>query len=133
LKKLKTLISMQGNDFLKNLWRDLAGLPELPEQSERMPDLHIIRKIQWCPEFEELMRNRLVMGAFRYGLVDQKKSKSMNHMSSVRKRLDRYEETGNLEFLADVANLMMLEFMHCDKSNKKFIPLDDGIHSSPKI
>ena len=33
-------------------------------------------------------------------------------IASLRKRLHLYEETGNAEYLVDVANFAMIEFMH---------------------
>ena len=35
----------------------------------------------------------------------------MDAIGNIRKRLDKYEETGNTEFLADIANFAMIEFM----------------------
>lgn len=32
-------------------------------------------------------------------------------IGNIRKRLEKYEETGNTEFLADIANFAMIEFM----------------------
>lgn len=114
--------------FLMDLWRDFAGLPPQTE-IKLLPDLKTIMKSQWSEEFERYMRNRLVMGAFRYGLIEQDESKNYNHISSVRKRLDKYEETGNLEYLVDIANLMMLEFLHSTHPDKHFKATDDGVHS----
>jgi hypothetical protein len=45
------------------------------------------------------------MGAFRYGLLGEKGKKKFNRIASMKTRLDKYEETGNLEHLVDVANL----------------------------
>ncbi len=117
-------------DFLKDLWRDSVGLPE--EKIERVPDLEKLKETQWCPEFEMLMRARLIMGAFRYGLVITKNSKSYDHMSSIPKRIENYKQTGNLENLVDISNLCLLEFLHSEHPNKHFKAADDAIHSSKK-
>ena len=48
----------------------------------------------------------------------------MNAIENIRKRLDKYIETGNTEFLADVANFAMLEFMHPSIEGAKYQPTD---------
>ena len=39
---------------------------------KRVAPLESLRSSEWSREFEELMRNRLLMGAFRYGLLIEK-------------------------------------------------------------
>ena len=36
-------------------------------------DIESLRKSEWSPEFERLMRNRLVMGSFRYQKFEDKR------------------------------------------------------------
>jgi len=85
-----------------------AGVIEGP----RVPDLPGLREIRWVPEFERLMRNRLMMGAFRYECEDLRESPValFDNLPSIRHHLDAYEATGDLEHLVDAANLCMLEF-----------------------
>jgi hypothetical protein len=47
-------------------------------------------------------------------------------------RLHKFKETGNKEFLVDVANLCLIEFEECDHHNKNFKSIDDGEHVSKK-
>lgn len=42
--------------FIKNLWRDLAGLAE----EKWKLDTKNIEQTEWSKEFEQLMRNRLI-------------------------------------------------------------------------
>lgn len=96
----------------------------------KFPSLAELRQSEWVPEFEQLMRNRLLMGAFRYGLL-QEKIDGQSHfklLPSIRKRLDAYESTGNQEHLVDIANLCMLEFVMPSIHNAHFKPIDDGEH-----
>jgi hypothetical protein len=65
---------------------------------------------QWSTQFERLMKNRLMMGAFRYGLINAPNKQLYDRVAGARKRLSQFVETGNLEFLVDVANLALLEF-----------------------
>jgi len=87
--------------FLNNLWRWSCNLPEIdlenPLKEFINPILNIeeLRLSEWSPKFEALMRNRLVMGAFRYGVLHAPEKPQYNRIASCIKRLQRYQETGN--------------------------------------
>jgi hypothetical protein len=89
---------------------------------------------QWCPEFFRLMKNRMVMGAFRYGKLSEQKVSPIKYdnIASIRKRLKLYAQTGNTEHLMDCANLCMIEYMIGDHPNKHFAAIDDGTHATIK-
>lgn len=95
-------------------------------------NLDEIYRTQWDSTFEQYMRNRLAMGYFRYGSLRsiERKKMNLNHIGSAKKRLDKYLETGNQEYLVDVANLCMVEFIipSCH-SNPYFNTIDDGEHT----
>lgn len=82
-------------------------------------------KSEWSHEFERLMRNRLVMGALRYGLLRRKDSKIYDRVGSMMRRLKKYQETGNKEFLVDVANLCLVKFVCCKHPNAHFHSQDN--------
>lgn len=92
-----------------------------------VPTLAERRETEWSPSFEKLMRNRLIMGSYRYGLLHAPKPK-WDRIASIRRRLDRYEQTGNTEHLVDVANLCLLEYEEGLHPNKHFSSSDDGEH-----
>lgn len=75
-------------------------------------DWEAYKASQWSPQFETYMRNRLLLGGMRYGknFTNEPGKPQYDRVKSIRKRLDDYEVTGNLEKLVDVANLCMLEF-----------------------
>jgi len=91
--------------------------------------LSVLRKIQCNPVFEQLCRNRLIMGAYRYGELFTENSCSCASVDDIRIRLDLYDKTGNLEHLIDAANYVMLEFTYSKHKNAHFRAIDDGIHS----
>jgi len=93
-----------------------------------MPPLSELRRTEWSPEFERLMRNRLVMGAFRYGRLHAEGKPAYDRVSGALKRLELYRQTGNLECLVDVANMMLLEFEEGDHPGRHFRAADDGVH-----
>lgn len=92
------------------------------------PDLATLRKTEWSKPFERLMRNRLLMGAFRYGLMKDKGEQGYNMIGSLEDRVKRYKQTGNLELLADIANLALLEFEFPAHPKAHFEAIDDGEH-----
>lgn len=77
---------------------------------DRKPDFESLRKSEWSVLFEKYQRNRLIMGALRYGLINHGGKSQYNRVDSIRQRLDLYEQTGNQEHLVDISNLCMLEF-----------------------
>lgn len=122
---------MQTQDFLKNLWRWKCGLPEVDGVSKQIPSVNELRKSEWSPRFEELMRNRLLMGAYRYGVMGHNgvrpKGKPMyDRCESIRQRLLRYEQSGNAEWLVDIANMALLMFEEQVHPNFHFNAVDEG-------
>lgn len=114
--------------FLKELWFDLAGKPYKAKKQIIMPSLKELEESEWSPEFERLMKNRLIVGAFRYGLFRDDKRPSFKRVSSIIDRLEMYLEDGNTEHLVDAAAISMAEFVCGDHPNKHWGPGDDHIH-----
>ena len=119
-----------------------AGIPPLAGM-----DLQEISRAQWSPAFEALMRrywphyapeniawpggfirlmkNRMVMGTFRYGLSDDPDKRHYACIGSARQRLALYADTGDTELLVDVANLMLLTFVEGNHPGAHVAPLGD--------
>lgn len=114
--------------FLNNLWRWKCGLPETEEVNQES-SYEELKKTEWSEEFERLMRNRLIIGALRYGRIGAANKPQYDRVSSMIKRLSKYQETGNKEFLVDVANICLLEFVECNHPNQHFHAIDDGEHT----
>lgn len=98
-------------------------------------DFATLQKTEWSPQFEQYMRNRLIMGALRYGLLSEKRKKGgkWELLEAIKTKIEKYEETGNTEYLVDAANYCLLAF-ECDSHpNKHFHALDDHHdHCKPK-
>ena len=92
-------------------------------------DLQSLKLSEWSYEFEQLMKNRLLMGCFRYGKLGGKDKPKYNRVKDIRRRLDSYEKNGNIEHLVDIANLALCEFVEGDHPSKHFASEDDGIHT----
>jgi len=63
-------------------------------------------------QFVEGMANRMGVSYFKYGLVGEAYPAKVDALASLEARLQKYRETGNTEWLIDVANFAMIEFMH---------------------
>ncbi len=117
---------MRKEIFIQNLWRWACGLPELPPQ--KPISIAELKKSEWNPYFEKLMRNRLVLGALRYGRLLAPGKPKYDRVGAMINRLHAYRQTGNKEHLVDVANLSLLEFTECHHPRQHFSPIDDGPH-----
>jgi len=114
--------------FTRNAWEWKCGLMESDPHS--IVTLDELQKTEWSNEFELLMRNRLCMGALRYGRIGANGKPKYNRIDSIIKRMNKFRETGNKEYLVDAANLCLLEFVECDHPNAHFDAIDDGEHVS---
>lgn len=113
-----------AHDVLRERLHKAAGITGPPKPKFRIEDLE---KSEWSPTFERLMRNRLIMGAFRYGLLSEKrtKGKKWDLLEPIQKKLALYEQTGNTEYLVDAANYCLLAFECDNHPAKHFKALDD--------
>jgi hypothetical protein len=78
------------------------------------------------------MRNRLIMGAMRYGTFAEHEAAGGNgydNVGSAIERLHKYQETRNAEHLVDAANLCLKEFRVGDHPLKHFAAADDTEHA----
>ncbi len=67
-------------------------------------------------EFNDLfvqgMKDRVAVSFHKYGPVSEAVAHGANFMKALETRLAKYRETGNTEWLMDVANYAMFEFMY---------------------
>ena len=120
---------MNTFDIIRSRLLMRAGLAEPPPAPCPGRTIADLERSEWSPRFERLMRNRLVIGAMRYGLLHAPGKKRWDRGAGIRKRLKQYEETGNLEYLVDVANLALLEFEESDHPLKHFRSAECGDHA----
>ena len=100
------------------------GLDE-KEITPKVYDFDDLRRTEWSNQFELLMRNRLILGAVRYGKLGEPNKPKYDRMSAILNRAARYIEDGNQEHLVDVANLAMLEFVEGKHEKQHFSALDE--------
>ena len=115
---------------LQNLWRWSCGLEEYPYPEDvvgTLPSPREIGESQWCNEFEQLMRNRIIMGTFRYGAL-RGGGGTYDNIQSAIDRLVLYQDSGNKEHLVDAANLCLVEWVEEVHPDAHWCATDDGIH-----
>lgn len=83
----------------------------LTEKSESFENLVLaVRPNYPYYEFFKLGRNRLIIGAMRYGRLKSKDKKQFNRTGSILRRLQIYQAEGNQELLVDIFNMALLEY-----------------------
>lgn len=120
-----------ATEFLADLWREVAGLPSLPDP-KNLPPIEVLRETEWSHEFEKAMRCRLVMGAFRYGLMAEQDYGKYDLSAEIHRRVNQYSQSRNLESLIDAANMCMLAYIHGRRTGEILFPIDDGQHSKER-
>lgn len=86
-----------------------------------------LTRTQWSDEFERLMRNRLICGGLRYGLM-RRQGNTYDNIGSIVRRAALYRQTGNQELLVDIANIALVEFTTPSHPAPRFDASDDGEH-----
>lgn len=94
-----------------------------------VPSLETIRLSEWSSDFEQLQRNRMVMGAFRYGPVARQDFTQHELTTEIKRRVRRYECTRNLEHLVDAANICMVAYLQGLRHGECLTPTDNGPHT----
>ena len=84
---------------------------------------------EYSMEFLQGMVNRMIVYFHKYGKVSDAYPAKVDALASLQKRLDKYAEDGNLEWLMDVANFAMIEFMRPRHKLAHFRATDS--HESP--
>ena len=88
-----------------------------------MRELKTILKTEFSEDFIQKMKNRMITSYYKYGPLEQNVA-TVNEIRSLRERLELYETTGNTEWLVDVANFAMIEFMYPKHKDAHFKATD---------
>jgi len=114
---MKSIFEYLREDLLLN-----AGI--VPET----PDYLALQRSEWSQEFETLMRNRLILGALRYGRLGAQGKPQYDRTGGIKDKLEQYETSGNLECLVDIANIALCEFVEGQHPSRHFRAGDDTKH-----
>ena len=66
---------------------------------------------EFSEQFVRGMLNAMAVSFHKYGPLADAYPSKVDALESLNVRLDKYDETGNTEYLIDVANFAMIEFM----------------------
>lgn len=93
-----------------------------------MSDFSAILKTEYSERFDKIRKDMMITSYYKYGPLKDNYGtyKCMDALGNLKKRLEKYEETGNTEFLADVANFAMIEFMNPSVPGAHYRPTDSG-------
>lgn len=97
-----------------------------------MSKIEEILATEYSPEFDEIRKKMVCTSFYKYGPIKINCVERLTEIiPSLEKRLDAYKKTGNTEFLADIANFCMFEFMYPQHPNGHYKPTDSS--ESPGI
>lgn len=84
------------------------------EKTCKLQGFESILKTEYSERFDEIRKKAMISSFYKYGPVKDNygKYKCMDALGNLLKRVEKYKETGNTEFLADAANFAMIEFMN---------------------
>ena len=71
----------------------------------------VVPTSEFHAEFAQKMYNAMSVSFFKYGKVEDAYPHKLSALKSLQQRIAKYLATGNTEYLVDVANFAMIEFM----------------------
>lgn len=88
------------------------------------PQMIDILKTEYSTEFDKKRMNAILTSYYKYRPSRENFQKGMvDAIGSLKKNLAKFEETGNTEYLVDVANYAMFRFMY-PQGNESYRPTD---------
>lgn len=82
---------------------------------------------EYSKEFDKLRENRMEVSFHKYGPIRENYgNKLVSAIKNLEKRLELYKQTGNTEYLCDVANFAMIEYMHPQHEKAHFNNLSES-------
>lgn len=92
----------------------------------KRPFCDAILKSEYSTEFDEHRKNAVLTSYYKYGPSKENFQKGMvDAIGSLKKNLTKFEETGNTEYLIDIANYAMFRFMY-PQGNEFYQPSDSN-------
>lgn len=83
-----------------------------------------ILKRSFSEAFVSKMRNAIETSHYKYGWASKTYPELAQAYKCIRERLELYEKTHNKDYLVDVANFAMLEFMFSAFDDARYAPTD---------
>lgn len=81
---------------------------------------------EYSIEFDLKRQNAMIASYHKYGPIKENFKKGMvDAIGSLKKNLKKFEETGNTEYLVDIANYAMIRYMY-PQGNESYRPTDSN-------
>lgn len=82
---------------------------------------------EYSERFDELRKNRVEVSYFKYGPARKNfRTGNVKAIPTMEKCIEKYNSTGNTEYLVDAANYLMFEFMYPQHSKAHFKATDSN-------
>lgn len=82
---------------------------------------------EYSDKFDELRKNRVKTSFYKYGSAkDNFSTGNVQAIPTLEKCLEKYKETGNGDYLCDLANYAMFEFMYPQHPKAHFRATDSN-------
>lgn len=128
------ILQYKGDFYLSNLFRSPHKIwPNKLKPLNSSPNFEELNISQYPDEFKKIHQyahNRMIMGSFRYGVIERQDLNCYDTAKEAHKRLNKYEKDGNLEHLIDAYNMIRIEYLKAKRSGHKLISIDDGEHAT---
>lgn len=88
-----------------------------------------ILETEYCKNFDDKRKKAMITSFYKYGRLKDNYSgenPNVDAIKSLQIRLDEYRTTGNTEYLVDVANFAMMEFMYPHVKGAAYRPSDSS-------
>ena len=88
-----------------------------------------MEQTEYSEKFDEIRKKMMLTSYFKFGAVkdNYKTIGGLKAIPSLKAKLQEFEDTGNTEFLADVANFAMIEFMYPQHPNGHYRATDGSV------
>lgn len=89
-----------------------AQVARIAREQKRIDD---ILSTEYSPKFDEMRKNSRVVSFDKYGEAKKNYARvtaPVSAMTNLKARIEMFEKTGNKDYLVDIANFAMLEFMY---------------------
>ena len=97
-----------------------------------MTEYEKILHTEYSEKFDKIRKDMMVLSHYKYGFIKENCDlKAVDIIATLEKRLKAFKDSGNTEFLADIANFAMIEFMHPQHPTAFYKPTDSN--ESPGI
>jgi hypothetical protein len=84
-----------------------------------------ILSTEYCEDFDVKRKNRMITSFYKYGPVKIDYGEGLiESIPTLEKCLQKYKDTGNTEYLVDMANYAMIEYMYPQHKNAHFSATD---------